>query len=183
MNRRVLFLLIGVGLIMGGCSLAPQYTQPQSPIPEEWPEGDAYQTAPAIPEAQRVTDLSRQEFFPDEQLQKVIAMALENNRDLRLAVLNVERARAMYGVQRAELFPAVNATGVGSKHGLSGDLISPGDSRTSEQYSLNLGVVSWEIDFFGRMRSLKDQVLEEYLATDEARRGAQISLVSEVARV
>jgi len=174
MNRRLLILSTGIGLILAGCSLAPQYTQPQSPIPQEWPQGTTY---PATPE------LSRQEFFPDKQLQKVIGMALENNRDLRLAIMNVERARALYGVQRAELFPAVNASGGGGKQHFSNDLIGPGDPKTSEQYNLDLGVASWEIDFFGRMRSLKDQALEEYLATDEARRGAQITLVSEVARV
>jgi efflux transporter, outer membrane factor (OMF) lipoprotein, NodT family len=109
-------------------------------------------------------------------------MALNNNRDLRLAALNVERARSLYGVQRAELFPAVNAAGGGGKQRRSSDLIASGDSRTIEQYSVNLGIASWEIDFFGRIRSLKDRALEEYLATEEARRSAQISLVSEVAR-
>jgi multidrug efflux system outer membrane protein len=173
MNRRLLFLSTVIGLILAGCSLAPQYTQPRSPIPKEWPQGAQYSTTP---------ELSRQEFFPDEQLQKVIGMALENNRDLRLAILNVERSRALYGVQRAELFPAVNATGGGGKQQFSDDLIGSGEPKTSEQYNLDLGVASWEIDFFGRMRSLKDQALEEYLATDEARRGAKITLVSEVAR-
>jgi multidrug efflux system outer membrane protein len=180
MNRRLLLLLACVAIIAAGCSLAPEYTQPQLPVPGEWPQGEAYQAAPATPEA---PELSRQEFFSDEQLQKVIVMALENNRDLRLAALNVERARALYGVQRAELFPAVNATGGGGKKRLSADLVSPGDPRTSEQYSLDLGIASWEIDFFGHIKSLKDQALEEYLATDEARRSAQIALVSEVARV
>lgn len=182
MHRRLLLLLACVANIAAGCSLAPDYTQPQLPVPVEWPQGEAYQAAPATPEAPVAPELSQQEFFSDGQLQKVIGMALENNRDLRLAALNVERARALYGVQRAELFPAVNATGGGGKKRLSADLVSPGDPRTSEQYSLDLGIASWEIDFFGRVRSLKDQALEEYLATDEARRSAQIALVSEVAR-
>ncbi len=94
----------------------------------------------------------------------------------------MERARALYGVQRAELFPAVNVAGAGGKQRSSADLIAPGDPRTREQYSIDLGIASWEIDFFGRIRSLKDQALLEYLATDEARRSAQIALVSEVAR-
>ncbi|MGB3222407.1 MAG: efflux transporter outer membrane subunit [Desulforhopalus sp.] len=174
MNRRLFILSTSIGLILAGCSLAPQYIQPQSPIPKEWPQGTAYPTTP---------DLSRQEFFPDEQLQKVIGMALKNNRDLRLAILNVERSRALYGVQRAELFPAVNAIGGGGKEQFSDDLIGIGSPKTIEQYNLDLGVASWEIDFFGRLRSLKDQALEEYLATDEARRGAEITLVSEVATV
>ena len=183
MNRRLLFVLAGIGLIVGGCSLAPKYVQPQAPIPAEWPQGAAYKDTRTTPGAPIVVpELSLQKFFADVQLQKVIEIALNNNRDLRLAALNVERARAMYGVQRAELLPSVNAIGGGGKQRLSADLISPGDPRTNEQYSLDLGVAAWEIDFFGRIRSLKDRALEEYLATDEARRGAQILLVSTVAQ-
>ena len=178
--RRKIILSLGVLIFMGGCSLAPKYTQPQAPIPAEWPKGEAYRSTPresAIPE------LNRQEFFADEHLLKIIGMALENNRDLRLAALNVERARALYGIKRAELLPAVNAVGAGGKRRFSSDLIAPGDSRTREQYGVALGITAWEIDFFGRIRSLKDRALEEYLATDEASRSARISLVSEVARV
>ena len=88
----------------------------------------------------------------------------------------------MYGIQRAELFPSVNTVGAGGKQRRSADLIAPDDSRTMEQYGVNLGITAWEIDFFGRIRSLKDQALEAYLATEQARRSAQIALVSEVAR-
>ncbi len=161
--------------------MAPQYNQPPAPIPAQWPQGDAYKdvqstNAPIVPE------LSRQDFFADPQLQELIELALENNRDLRLAALNVERARALYGIRRAELFPAVNAAGAGGRQRRSTDLIAPGEQNIVEQYKVNLGVAAWEIDFFGRIRSLKDQALEAYLATDEARRGAQIALVAEVAR-
>lgn len=183
MNRRLLFLLAGVGLIVGGCSLAPKYVQPQAPIPAEWPQGAAYKDTRTTPGAPIVPELSRQKFFADVKLRKVIEIALDNNRDLRLAALNMARSRAMYGVQRAELLPTVNAVAGGGKQRLSSDLINPGDPRTNEQYSLDLGVAAWEIDFFGRIRNLSDQALEEYLATDEARRGAQILLVAEVARV
>ncbi len=160
--------------------MAPQYNQPPAPIPAQWPQGDAYKdvqstNAPIVPE------LSRQDFFADPQLQELIELALENNRDLRLAALNVERARALYGIRRAELFPAVNAAGAGGRQRRSTDLIAPGEQNIVEQYRVNLGVAAWEIDFFGRIRSLKDQALEAYLATDEARRGAQIALVAEVA--
>jgi multidrug efflux system outer membrane protein len=122
------------------------------------------------------------EFIADERLQKIIETALNNNRDLRLAALNVERARAYYGIQRAELLPAVNAVGSMSKALVPADLSTTGSAMTSEQYSVNLGIISWEIDFFGRIRSLKDQALEEYLATEDARRSAQIMLVSAVAQ-
>ncbi|RZB34555.1 MAG: outer membrane protein, multidrug efflux system [Desulfobacteraceae bacterium Eth-SRB1] len=183
MNRHLFFLLIGIALFLSGCSLAPKYTRPESPIPESWPTGAAYKDTQAATGASTDLESKWREFFIDKRLQEIIETALSNNRDLRLAALNVERARALYGIQRAELFPAVNATGAGGKQRLSSDLISPGDPRTMEQYSMNLGIASWEIDFFGRIRSLKDQALEKYLATEQARRSAQIALVSEVARV
>ena len=183
MNRRLLLLPAGVGLILGGCCLAPEYNQPQAPIPNEWPQGAAYNSARTTHETVATPQLSRKDFFPDQQMQKIIAMSLENNRDLRLAALNVERARAMYGVKRAELFPAVDASGRGGKQRLSTDLIASGDSRTLKHYTVNLGVASWEIDFFGRIRGLSEQALDEYLATEQARRSARIALVSEVAGV
>ena len=101
---------------------------------------------------------------------------------MRLAALNVEYTRALYGIQRAELFPVINATGTGSKSRVPADLSSSGSRQTVERYDANLGVASWEIDFFGRIRSLKDRALEKYLATEQARRSAQIVLVSSVAQ-
>jgi len=182
MNRQQLFLLVGMILFMGGCSLAPKYQQPQAPIPAQWPQGEAYKDTEAISGAPTAQELSWQEFFTDRKLQKIIETALNNNRDLRMAALNVERARALYGIQRAELFPTVNAVGAGGKQRRSADLIRPGDPRTIEQYSVNMGIAAWEIDFFGRIRSLKDQALEEYLATEQARRSVQVALMAEVAR-
>lgn len=184
MNKhRMMFLLAGCVIVLGGCTMAPKYSQPSAPVPEAWPQGQAYKDAQAAAESTAVNEISREAFFADQQLQMVIEMALENNRDLRLSALNVERARALYGIQRAELLPAVNAVGAGRKEGRSADLISPGDPRTVEQYNVGLGITAWELDFFGRIRSLKDQALQEYLATEEARRSAQIALVSEVASV
>lgn len=183
MNRRLLLSLLVIGLLLSGCTLAPEYKQPQAPIPAQWPQGEAYKEARDLPGARPVAELRWKDFYTDGQLRKIIELALGNNRDLRLAALNVERARALYGIQRAELFPAVNLAGSGGKERKSADLVKPGEARTSEYYSLDLGIASWEIDFFGRIRSLEDQALEEYLATEQARRSAQISLVSEVARV
>ena len=183
MNRQLLFLLVGIVLFFGGCSMAPKYTQPKAPIPAQWPQGEAYKGARAASGSATVPELSLREFFTDEQLQKLIEMALKNNRDLRLASLNVERARALYGIQRAELFPTVNAVGSGSKERVPADFSTTGKPMITKQYSVNLGIASWEIDLFGRIRSLKDRALQEYLATEEARHSAQILLVSEVARV
>jgi len=167
--------------LLVGCTLAPEYTRPASPVPADWPTGDAYKDTRAATVAPTGSELKWREFFTDKRLQKIIKTALNNNRDLRLAALNVEKARALYGIQRAELLPTVNATGSGSKERVSADLSSTGRAMTSERYGVNLGISSWEIDFFGRIRSLKDQALQEYLATEQARRSAQVSLVSAVA--
>ena len=168
---------------MSGCSLAPDYHKPAAPVPNQWPQGEAYEDLSGAPGPTVVPDLKWREFITDAKLRTIIETALANNRDLRLAALNVEKARAMYGIQRAELFPAVNAGAEGGKERSSRDLTEPGKPLTSEHYGLTVGITSWELDLFGRIRSLKDQALEEYLATDQARRGARISLVSEVARV
>jgi multidrug efflux system outer membrane protein len=183
MHRYLLLLLIVIVFGAGGCTLAPKYERPAAPVPTDWPQGAAYQktaTATVIPE---VSELRWQEFFPDEKLRRVIATALKNNRDLRLAALNVERARALYGIQRAELLPAVNAAGSMSRQRVPADLSSTGKALTVEQYGVNLGISAWEIDFFGRIRSLKDRALEEYFATQQARQSAQILLISSVAGV
>ncbi len=180
MNKTLVIALSGIGFVLTGCSLAPPYQQPETPVPSQWPAGTAYPASD--PSASLAGELKWQEFFTDARLQKLIETVLANNRDLRLAALNVERAQALYGIQRAELFPGVSAQGRGDRQQRSQDLIQPGESRTVGQYNVDLGIAAWEIDFFGRIRSLSEQALEEYLATDEARRGAQIALLAEVAR-
>jgi len=178
--KRFSLLAITV-VLLTGCTLAPKYTRPEAPVPASWPGGPAYDNAHAAPGAQAAADLRWREFIADERLQSIIEAALENNRDLRVATLNVERARALYGIQRAELLPTVEAVGSGSRQRVPADLSSTGNAATVTQYGVNLGISSWEIDFFGRIRSLKDRALEEYLATEQARHGAQILLVSGVA--
>ncbi|MFZ2225434.1 MAG: efflux transporter outer membrane subunit [Candidatus Deferrimicrobium sp.] len=177
------YLLLGVAVaFFGGCTLAPKYARPEPPVPATWPGGPAYDNAQVSPGAPVSAELEWREFFTDERLRKVIETALKNNRDLRTAALNVERARAVYGIARADLLPAVEATGRGRKERApSSSFGSDGGSAIIERYDVNLGISSWEIDFFGRIRSLKDAALQEYLATEEARHGAQILLVSGVA--
>ncbi len=171
----VLFLLIGVT----SCgTLAPPYRRPPTPIPGQWPQGAAYHPA----QGAVAPSPYWQTFIRDPHLRKIIKMALENNRDLRLAALNVARARAIYGVQRAELPPVVQVTASGGKRRNSADLVHPGEPRTAKQFSVDLGIVSWEIDFFGRIRSLEKQALEIYLSAEEARRSAQVALIAEVAQ-
>jgi multidrug efflux system outer membrane protein len=167
--------------ILAGCTLAPKYARPPAPVPAAWPSGAAYPGDPAATAAAAAEHLRWQEVVVDAKLQRVIAAALVSNRDLRLAVLNVERTRALYDIKRAELLPAVNATGSGSRQRVPADLSASGERRTVEQYGVNLGVVSWELDFFGRIRSLKARALEEYLATEHAHSSAEILLVAAVA--
>ena len=178
-----LFVLVGlIGGMLAGCTLTPEYTRPARPVPADWPTGAAYQETKSVASAQTAADLPWREFFTDKRLREIIGIALNNNRDLRLAALNVERARALYGIQRAELLPSVNALGSMSKSRVPADLASSGQATTNERYDVNLGISSWEIDFFGRIRSLKDRALGEYLATDQARRSARILLVASTAQ-
>jgi multidrug efflux system outer membrane protein len=181
MNRNQFLLLGMIVTLLGGCTLAPEYTRPASPVPAGWPAGAAYQETKTDAAAPAAEGLPWRDFFTDGRLKEVVEIALRNNRDLRLTALNVEKARAMYGIQRAELLPTVNAVGSGGKSRVPADLSSSGNAMTTERYDVNFGITSWEIDFFGRIRSLKDRALEEYLATDEARRSAQILLMSAVA--
>jgi multidrug efflux system outer membrane protein len=178
-----MFLLLGIIVfLLGGCTLAPKYERPDAPVPAQWPTGAAYNETKSAASAPAASELVWRKFITDERLQKIIETAMNNNRDLRLAALNVERALALYGIQRAELLPSVNAVGMMSKERVPADLSTAGNAMTAGQYGVNLGISSWEIDFFGRIRSLKDKALEEYLATDQARRSAQIMLVSAVAQ-
>jgi outer membrane protein, multidrug efflux system len=180
MNKNVVLLLIGTAFVPAGCTLAPKYTRPEAPVPAEWPTGPAYKEVGTTTGA-TASDLAWREFFTDDRLRKVIDMALTGNRDLRVAALNVQRAQAMYGIQRAELLPTVDAVGSANRQHVPGDLSATGKSGNVSQYSVNVGILAWEIDFFGRLQSLKDAALEEYLATEQARRSAQILLVSGVA--
>jgi len=116
----------------------------------------------------------------DRKLQSVIETALENNRDFRVATLNIERARALYRIQRSDLYPAVGVEANGDKTRLPADLSYGGDAETTEQYSVRLGLADWEIDFFGRIRSLKERTLDQYFATEQARSATRLSLVAAV---
>lgn len=167
-------------LALSACSLAPKYTRPEAPVPAVWPSGPSYQQGAAA-SGKVVADIPWQEFFIDPQLRKLITLALENNRDLRVAALNIERSRAQYRISRADLFPRVDAIGEGSGRRVPADLAGTGSAETIHQYRADLAVSAYELDLFGRIRSLTDQALEQYLATEQARRAVQISLVGEVA--
>jgi multidrug efflux system outer membrane protein len=181
MNSRRFLLLGLIVLLLSGCTLAPKYTRPESSVPSDWPMGAAYEDSLAVPGAPTASETHWREFFSDPRLQKIIETALNNNLDLRTAALNVERARAIYGIRRVELLPTVDGSATYYKARIPVDISGSEDTPTLEQFEVNLGITSWEIDFFGRIRSLKDKALEEYLATEQARRSVQILLISEVA--
>ena len=181
MKRSITAIFLVVSLLTAGCSFSRSYENPKPPVPEAWPSGAAYSPKLDDGAVANAADLHWSAFWQDERLQWLIQTALGNNRDLRLAALNVERARALYGIQRSELFPSVGATGGMTRQRLPEDLSSSRKPTTQSQYSVNLGIASWEIDFFGRIRSLEKQALEVYLASEEARNSAQIAVVATVA--
>lgn len=173
--------VVAFAALTAGCvSLAPDYQRPAAPVDENWPVGAAY-ASPVADDAVAAADLDWREFFTDPQLRALIETALTHNRDLRVAALNIDRARALYRIQRAELFPAIDADASARAQRIPESLSLANSARTDHEYTVNLAVAAYELDFFGRIRSLKDQALEQFLATAEARRAAQISLVAEVA--
>ena len=163
---------------LGACSMIPVFERPAAPVPAAFPQAAPTEASAVAPLADTI---AWRDYFADERLRNVIALALDNNRDLRVAALNIERARAQYGIQRADLLPSIAVSGGQSAQRVPGDLSMSGDSTVNRQYSADLGFASYELDFFGRVRSLEEQALQTYLGTEEARRSAQISLVAEVA--
>jgi NodT family efflux transporter outer membrane factor (OMF) lipoprotein len=156
-------LLLGaLALCLAGCSFIPTYERPAAPVAPAFPEPSA-STGPAAAE------LPWADFLADARIRALVEIALKNNRDLRIAVLNVEQTRAALGVQRAELLPSV---GIGANAARTGD---------SSAYALGLTLSSFELDLFGRVRSLSEAALARYLASDEGRRAAQVALIATVA--
>ena len=161
--------------LLAGCTLAPQYQRPEAPVAASYPADAAGITSKA-------SELAWREFFTDQRLQALIAAALENNRDLRIAALRIDEARALYNIQSADLLPSLNGQVTGSHARVAAALSPTGASVVSRSYQVGLSLASFELDFFGRVRSLNDAALALYLATDEARQAAQISLVAETAK-
>lgn len=162
-------------LLLAGCSLQPVYEQPEPPVANAYPTGPAYKPVSGTTPA---ADIGWRDFLKDARLQQLVEIALKNNRDLRVAALNIAQYQAQYRIQRANLFPGVNAEASASAQ--RGPVSTLGRSIVTRDYTVDLGA-SWTIDFFGRLRSLKDQALQQYFATAQAGKAAQILLVSDVA--
>lgn len=171
MNLRIVLATLPA-LALAGCNFAPKYVQPTAPVPLSLPQGGAY---PALAQGDAAIDaLGWRDFFIDPRLQQVIAKALAGNRNLRATLANVERARALYRVDRAALFPIVNASGtLSAVQGTAG--------RVTDNFLVQAGTSSYELDLWGRLRNQSQSSLESYLATDEGRKATQIALVAEAA--
>jgi outer membrane protein, multidrug efflux system len=181
MIRYALLIIFTVVCLTGCGTMAPRYDRPEPPIPPAWPTGPAYKGPAAGQTGPAAADVGWRKFYTDEKLQMVINLALNNNRDLRVATLNIEKARALYRIQRADLFPTVLAAGSGSEQRQPAAISMTGESMVARQYSVGLGFTSYELDLFGRVRSLNDRALEQYFSSEQARRSFQIALIAEVA--
>jgi outer membrane protein, multidrug efflux system len=178
MSKSLLSIAV-TAFVLSGCSLIPDYQRPEAPVAAQFPQGPAYSSTQAP--SQAAAEQGWKQFFHDPALQQLIQTALENNRDLRVAALNIDAYAAQYNIQRADLFPAVSATGSGSRQRVPARSSQTGKESISSSYSATLGISSYELDLFGRVRSLSEEALQKYFATEEARRSTQISLVASVA--
>ncbi len=165
-----------LALVLTGCvNLAPKYERPQAPVAGAFPTVEGTVNSGNAVANEAPAAIAWQRFFTDPRLQQLINVALANNRDLRVSILNIEAARAQYQIQRSNQFPAINA-------GITGQRQTTGkDQPISSVYQAGLSVSAFELDFFSRVKNLSDAALAQFLATEEARKTAQISLIAQVA--
>jgi outer membrane protein, multidrug efflux system len=164
--------ILALSLLIGACNFTPSLDRISSPVSTRFRSKTGGEVS---------ADIAWQKFFTDPRLRKLVEISLGNNRDLRVATLNVEQSRAQYGIARSELFPPLNLFASGRRQRSLGSGISGGMASESSSYGVSVGLVSYELDLFGRVRSLNNSALESYFASDSARVGAQISLVAEIA--
>ncbi|AZC24739.1 efflux transporter outer membrane subunit [Pseudomonas sessilinigenes] len=162
-----------IALALGGCSMAPTYERPAAPVADSWSGASAQQ-------GRQASELDWQSFIVDPQLRKLVSTALDNNRSLRQTLLDIEQARAQYRIQRADRIPGLSAGASGNRQRLPADLSSKGQSSVASTYQVGLSLPEYEVDLFGRVKSLSDAALQQYLATEEAGRSARIALIAEV---
>ncbi|AYG95773.1 efflux transporter outer membrane subunit [Brevundimonas naejangsanensis] len=167
--------------LLGGCALSPVYQRPEAPVANAYPTGDAYDPAAAVAMRSLAADIGWRDFFQDPILQVLIESALDNNRDIQIAALNVETARAAYRERRAELLPRVDGVATSTSQRTPSDLAAPRTPEITRAYQASGAVSAWELDLWGRVRSLNDQALAAYLAREETRLSVQLSLMAEVA--
>lgn len=170
-------------VLVSGCALSPAHQRPVAPVAGAFPTGAAYAPASGVGVDGAAADIGWRDYFEDPILQALIEDALDNNRDLRVAALNVETARATYRVRRADLLPRIDGVASAASQRTPSDLGAPGAPEITRAYQASSAVSAWELDLWGRLRSLNDQALAAYLGQEETRLSAQLSLIAEVANV
>ncbi|HWX12439.1 MAG TPA: efflux transporter outer membrane subunit, partial [Trinickia sp.] len=184
-TRNHTLIAVAVALFAAGCSFEPKYERPAAPVAAKFPSSGVYATQPAAVSGrsaggEAAVDIGWREFFADARLQQIIEIALANNRDLRVSLLNVDAARAQYRITTSQLFPTLDAVGSKTRSRTPANISGFPAPFQQRFYEADVNA-SWQLDFWGRIRSLKDQSLEQYLATAQARKAFEISLVAQVA--
>lgn len=167
MPKHFSLIAIAAAAVLSGCSLIPTYERPAAPVPATYPQASAQGQNTAI---------AWRDYFTDPRLQQLIDLALSNNRDMRIATLNLEQARAQLQIQRSALFPDLG--GVASANRGNNQVTG----ALGNTFTVGLAVSAWELDFFGRISSLKEAALAQYLASDEGRKAYELTLVTSVAQ-
>lgn len=174
-NLRTKVLTSVVLAALGGCSMMPDYQRPAAPVPAAWP-GNVKAGG-----TRQVATTGWQQYFTDPRLQALIAAALENNRDLRIATARIAEARAQYGIQRADRFPNLNLTAGRNASLTPASASITGNTLHTQRYDVGVSLVSYELDFWGRVSSLNEAAKSSYLATESAQRAFRLSLIADVA--
>ena len=170
------FLTAAMAIALTGCSQMPEYQRPAAPVAAAWPDS----TKPDG--TRKVADTGWQQYYPDPRLQALISAALENNRDLRIATARIAETRAQFGVQQADRLPNLNANaGRNASRTPAGASAFTANAINSQRYDVGISLVSFELDFWGRVASLSEAARSTYLATEAAQRAFRLSLISEVA--
>ena len=167
-------------MLLSGCTLAPRYERPDLPVESAWPES-ARLTDEERDAADAAANRPWNAFFADPVLVSLLHTALANNRDLRVAMLNIEKVRAQFVIQQSELLPAIDASMSSSAQYLNKEVSNQGRGGISRSYTASLGFTAFELDLFGRIRSMRESALQQFFATEETARAAQVALVAEVA--
>lgn len=167
MPKHLSLLAVAAAAVLSGCSLIPTYERPQAPVPETYKQASAQGENAAI---------AWRDYFTDSRLQQLIELALTNNRDMRIAALNLEQARAQLQIQRSAQLPSLGGVASANRgnNQVTGEL--------GNTFTVGLAVSAWELDFFGRINSLKEAALAQYLASDEGRKAYELTLVTSVAQ-
>ncbi|MCW0380953.1 Outer membrane protein OprM [Xanthomonas sacchari] len=166
-------------LALSGCTLAPTYVRPAAPVPADLAAVDAAPATGAATDTLAMPDW--QQVFLDPRLRQTIALALQNNRDLRVAMLSIDKARAQYRLQRAAQLPSFDANASMSRGRSSAASNDDGVSQVSTSDTLQVGLSSWQLDLFGQLRSLKQEALQNWLSSAENQRNVRLTLVAQVA--